>query len=232
MVLIFGNLSSNNENWQAFQDQRAKLAPPPSTEQAIIQVYAARSFGWQGAFSVHTWIACKRQAEKQYKLYQVVGWYKQMNTSVLSMQLLPENDTPDVYWYGQAPQRLVDVRGAGEIDALIDRLDQVVISYPYKNHYRAWFGPNSNTFTAYVARALPELRLDLPSTAMGKDYLSDGTFFAIAPSGTGGQVSLFGIVSATLATEEGLELNLLGLHFGLDLLDITIRFPGIGRIGF
>jgi hypothetical protein len=29
--------------------------------------------------------------------------------------------------------------------------------YPYPNEYRAWPGPNSNTFTAYIAREVPEL---------------------------------------------------------------------------
>jgi hypothetical protein len=34
-----------------------------------------------------------------------------------------------------------------------------------------------------------------------------------------------------LAKEEGLEVNVLGLTFGLDLFTPALKLPGIGRIG-
>jgi hypothetical protein len=68
-----------------------------------------------------------------------------------------------------------------------------VREYPYAHEYVVWPGPNSNTFTAYVARAVPELGLDLPPTAIGKDYLGD-TLLATAPSGGGFQLLLFGLL--------------------------------------
>ena len=40
-----------------------------------------------------------------------------------------------------------------------------------------------------------------------------------------------GLLGLTLAVDEGLELNLLGLVFGIDPLDLAIKLPGIGRIG-
>jgi hypothetical protein len=52
-----------------------------------------------------------------------------------------------------------------------------------------------------------------------------------APSGTGGQVSLYGLLGVTVAMEEGLELNFLALNFGVDVLRPAIKLPGIGRIG-
>jgi hypothetical protein len=33
-----------------------------------------------------------------------------------------------------------------------------------------WPGPNSNTFTAAVLRAVPELAILLPPNAIGKDF--------------------------------------------------------------
>jgi uncharacterized protein DUF3750 len=51
---------------------------------------------------------------------------------------------------------------------------------------------NSNTFTAFVLRKNPELRVDLPPTAIGKDYLGIMPV-ARTPSGTGGQLSIFGL---------------------------------------
>jgi len=94
-----------------------------------------------------------------------------------------------------------------------------------------WPGPNSNTFTAYVAREAGELPLDLPPTAIGKDYL-DSPFAAAAPSGTGIQVNLLGALGVLAAVQEGIELNVLGLVFGLDALTPALKLPMIGRIEF
>ena len=73
--------------------------------------------------------------------------------------------------------------------------------------------------------------MDLPVTAIGKDYLPNGAVAGAAPSNTGFQVSLFGLLGFMVAREEGLEFNLLGLAFGLDPLDLALKIPGIGRIG-
>ena len=78
---------------------------------------------------------------------------------------------------------------------------------------------------------MPALGLELPPTAIGKDYLNNGSLFAPTPSGTGYQVSLFGLLGLSMAREEGLEINLLGLTFGLDPLDFALKLPGIGRLG-
>ena len=128
------------------------------------------------------------------------------------------------------PELLVDVRGAG-VDAVIEEIDIAAKSYPYKNTYSVWPGPNSNTFIAWIGRLVPELRLDLPATAIGKDWLGGGKIFARAPSGTGYQLSLFGLFGILLGLEEGLEINVFGLNFGIDALDTNLRLPGIGRIG-
>ena len=65
-------------------------------------------------------------------------------------------------------------------------------AYPWAGEYTMWPGPNSNTFTAWVLRAVPELEADLPPTAIGKDY-SGKKLLSSAPSGKGVQVSLFGL---------------------------------------
>ena len=101
----------------------------------------------------------------------------------------------------------------------------------YADSYRVWPGPNSNTFVAYVLRSVPELRADLPATAIGKDYLGAG-FVAKSPSGTGVQFNLFGLFGALAGVEEGLEINVLGLTFGVDPLDLALKLPLVGRLGF
>jgi hypothetical protein len=107
-----------------------------------------------------------------------------------------------------------------------------VKSYPHADRYHSWPGPNSNTFIAHIGRAVPELRLDLPPTAIGKDFLANGDLAARAPSGTGVQVSLFGLGGLLIGWEEGLEVNVLGLSFGLDVNRPALRVPAVGRVGF
>ena len=79
---------------------------------------------------------------------------------------------------------------------------------------------------------MPELRVDLPPTAIGKDFLPNGAVAAAAPSGTGYQVSLFGLLGVLGALEEGVELNVLGLSFGVDFNTPAVKLPGLGRIGW
>src|SRR3546814_15268993 len=73
--------------------------------------------------------------------------------------------------------------------------------------------------------------MQLPPTAIGKDWRGTGRLLAPAPSGTGWQVSLFGLAGVTVAMREGLELNLLGLTIGIDILHPAVKLPGLGRLG-
>jgi hypothetical protein len=75
------------------------------------------------------------------------------------------------------------------------------------------------------------LRLDLPPTAIGKDFLPGGAVLATSPSGLGVQLSLLGLAGVLVGWEEGLEVNLLGLTFGLDLKEPALKLPGAGRLG-
>ncbi len=46
------------------------------------------------------------------------------------------------------------------------------------------------------------------------------------------QVSLFGALGVLAGVEEGLELNVLGLTFGIDPNDLSLKLPLVGRVGF
>ena len=62
-------------------------------------------------------------------------------------------------------------RGA-TVDALIDAVEAAVDAYPWKNEYNVFPGPNSNTFTAWVGKQVPELELELPFSAIGSGYVN------------------------------------------------------------
>jgi hypothetical protein len=79
---------------------------------------------------------------------------------------------------------------------------------------------------------VPALQLDMPANAIGKDWRPLDHPIGRAVSGTGWQASLYGLLGVTVGTEEGLEFNLLGLNFGIDLNRPALRLPLIGRLGF
>ncbi len=235
VLLLVGPLSmaaSSEVNvaadWRTASRESAGIAPSAAaTPEAVVQVYAARAFGWRGALAVHTWIAIKPAGAPGYTTFEVIGWYAFRGGDAVNVH----NGEPDRRWFGAHPEILVDLRGEKAARA-ITGIRRAVASYPYKREYRTWPGPNSNTFTAHVARGVPELALDLPPTAIGKDYIPGGALFAEAPSTTGYQLSLFGLLGVTVAAEEGLEINVLGLNFGIDPQGPALRLPGIGKLGF
>src|SRR5205085_4256443 len=92
--------------------------------------------------------------------------------------------------------------------------------------------PNSNTFLAHIARQVPGLAIHLPSNAVGKDFLPGARLFAAAPSGSGFQVSLYGLAGILVAADEGFEMNLLGLSLGIDPVRPALKLPAIGRLGW
>ena len=231
------------KNWWEARRDSSRQAPDPADEpRAVLQVYAARAYGWRGAFGVHTWIAYKPAGAAHYERVEVMG---DNCTAVMEDFRLLEMargsgrirrdragiGTPDAYWFGSKPDLLVDLRGQAAADA-IPQVEAAVARYPWRDQYQVWPGPNSNTFTAFVAREVPALGVDLPANAVGKDYLPADNLIARAPSGTGYQLSVFGLAGVMVAKEEGLEINLLGLSVGLDLNRPALRLPGLGRVGF
>jgi len=214
-----------SQSWTTAARYSAGIAPDPvrSAQSAIVQVYVAKTYGWRGMFAVHPWIIYKRSGETAYTRYEVVGW--RGNDAVQRNYALP-----DGLWFGARPMLLVDLRGQG-VDAIITQIETAIHSYPYAHSYRSYPGPNSNTFLAHIGREVPALRLDLPANAIGKDYRSIGHPIGMSPTGSGWQVSLLGLLGLSVGIEEGIELNVLGLDFGIDLKHPALRLPFIGRLG-
>jgi uncharacterized protein DUF3750 len=225
LTLAFGNVSVRG-NWHAATSRATGLAPDPAIHRdAVVQAYASRTFGWRGAFAVHTWVAAKPAGAERYTRYEVIGWYARGGGSGLSIS---DTRAPDAEWYGARPMLLADLRGA-DAEEVIRKLPHAAAEYAVTS-YSAWPGPNSNTFVAYLGRRIPEMRLTLPATAIGKDYLPPGEWLSPTPSGTGYQLSLAGLLGISVAVDEGVELNLLGLVAGIDFRRPALKLPGIGRV--
>jgi hypothetical protein len=213
--------------WHRARRDPTGLSPDPAvTQEAVVQVFAAPAVSWRGVFSVHTWIAVKPTGAPRFTRYEVLGFGVANGAPALRIDRMG----PDNYWFGARPQILLDRRGAG-VDGMIARVRDAVGSYPYLNSYRPWPGPNSNTFLAHIARQVPDLAIQLPSNAVGKDFLPGGRVVAPAPSGSGFQVSLYGLIGILFAAREGLEVNLLGLSLGVDPVRSALKLPALGRLG-
>lgn len=214
-------------HWSNASHVSTEQAPDPSlTPEPVIQVYAARTWGLRGSVSVHTWITSKHANADHYTRHEIIGWHLHRGSSAL----VSGPGRPDAMWFSNYPDLLVDMRGNG-VEDIINKVEVAVEAYPYAKTYRTWPGPNSNTFTAFVGRQVPELGIDLPPTAVGKDYLANGSLVGPTPSGTGYQISLWGLVGVMAALKEGIEVNILGLVLGVDLQPPALKLPGIGRLG-
>jgi hypothetical protein len=207
---------------QATREPVPAVPDPQVVREAVVQVYGARAMGLKGVFGVHSWIAAKPSNALEWTVYEVIGWRLRWTDSAVVIR----TRQPDT-WFGAQGELYAEKRGAG-VDDLIRRIDQAARTYPYAGSYTLWPGPNSNTFTAWIGRAVPELEIDLPSTAIGKDYLGNAVI-GTAPSGRGFQFSLGGVLGVSASGVEGLELNVLGLSVGVSTTGL--KLPLIGRIG-
>ena len=185
-------------------------------------IFAAQTGGFKGAFAVHSWIVVKPAGAQHYDRYDVVGW---------GMPVRKNNYEPDGRWYSNRPSIVWQASGK-QAEALIPEIEEAIAHYPYniKGDYRLWPGPNSNTFVAAILRAVPEIDAVLPANAIGRDYLTDGRFFAYDPAGDA-HLTLFGLFGLSAGVKSGLEIHLFGLVAGFDFRHPGIKVPAFGRIG-
>ncbi len=213
-----GPLSWRDANWSS-AGTLPKAADFPA---ARVLIMSGRTGGWKGVFSVHSWVVFKPENGTAWRRYDVVGWGDPVRTNLRD---------PDGRWYGNLPRVVLDLRGEAAAKA-IPKIEAAVKSYQYANagDYRIWPGPNSNTFTATVLRAIPEAEAALPANAVGRDF-RPWPYAGLTDSRTGVEASLWGLLGIKLGWVEGIEANLLGLVVGLDLRNPGIKLPGFGRIG-
>ncbi|GGK35842.1 DUF3750 domain-containing protein [Salinarimonas ramus] len=215
--------------WSAADWSSTGLLPADAraAPQALVRVYAARTGRWRGIVAHHSWIVVKEAGAPAYTRFDKVGWGSPIRVNGWA---------PDGRWYSNPPELVLALDGAAA-ERAIPALRAAVEAYPWsgRGDYRAWPGPNSNTFVAFVlehaARERPELAVSLPPTALGKDWSAEGWRASLAAGGAGLRLSWSGLAGVTIGRLEGVEINLAGLVAGLDVLRPAIKLPGWGRIG-
>ncbi len=211
-------------SWSSANWSSANLLPAASASpEAMLLVYCGRVGRWRGVFAHHCWLVVKEENAKAYTRYDVVGWGNPVRRNAYP---------PDGRWFGSLPELVGKVEGEAA-NSLIPQVHAAVARYPFsqRGDYKAWPGPNSNSFTNYVLAAVPDAGIALPPTALGKDYRADGWFAGTTPSRSGVQLAWRGLIGVTLGWVEGLEVNILGTVAGIDWRYPALKLPGFGRIG-
>ncbi|MEH3147386.1 MAG: DUF3750 domain-containing protein [Methylobacterium frigidaeris] len=212
-------------DWRLADRSSAGLLPPADrTPGAVVRVFSARVVSWRGIVATHSWVVIKEAGARAYQRFDYTAW---------GTPIWIDRFVPDGHWFGSAPAVVFAADGPAA-ERMIPRIRDTIRTYRYAapGDYRAWPGPNSNTFVAAVMSAVPEMRASLPATAVGKDYPFDGRRFGLTPSGTGIRLNLGGYLGLTLGWVEGIEVNILGAVVGLDIRRPGIKLPAFGRLGF
>jgi hypothetical protein len=211
--------------WQTADRSSAGLLPATAQSQdAVVRIFAAQTVRWRGIFATHCWIVFKPAGAVTYTRYDYTAWGEPLRMNGFE---------PDGRWFGHVPQVVFAADGI-EAASLVPKIQAAITRYAYRRQgdYRAWPGPNSNTFIAAIIDAVPEIQVALPPTAIGKDYPYDGKWLRPASSGIGIRLTLGGYGGLAIGWVEGIEINILGAIAGIDLRHPAIKLPGLGRLGW
>lgn len=209
-------------HWRDADWSASGILPPAAMERgASIRVLSARTGGYKGILSVHSWLVIKPAGVATYNRYDVVGWGRPLRKNAYP---------PDGRWYSNDPEIVFELNGERAAQ-LIPKIEAAIAAYPLSAHgdYRIWPGPNSNTFVANILSKVPELGAVLPPTAVGRDFPVDGGILARSSAG-GWTISFGGLAGVTIGMIEGFQINLLGLVAGFEFARPAVLLPGIGRI--
>jgi hypothetical protein len=190
----------------------------------VVRIFSAKTVRWRGILASHSWIVFKPEGALSYTRYDYTAWGE--------LPIRVNGFEPDGRWFGHTPQVVFAADGE-RAAVLLPKIEAAIARYAWRNpgDYRAWPGPNSNTFISAIIDAVPEMQTALPPTALGKDYPYDGRWLRLTPTRTGVCLTLGGYGGLTLGWVEGIELSILGAVAGLDIRRPAIKLPGLGRVG-
>ncbi len=223
-ALYYGGTEAKADWRSADRSSAGLLEQPLLHSDAVIRIYAARTVRWRGIFAVHCWLVYKPKGAAAYTRYDYTAWTE--------LPVRMNGYAPDGRWFGRAPETLYALDGAAA-ERLIPRIEDAIRAYPLREagDYRAWPGPNSNTFIQAILDAVPEIDATLPALAIGKDFPYDGHWLRVTADGAGFRLSIAGYAGLTLGWREGLAVDIAGAALRLDFRRPAVELPGLGRFG-
>lgn len=202
-------------------------AVAPDTEDAVVIVGSAALGQPLDGIARHPWVSLRDAGSSEWERWEVMCCPDRSRFSTVKRSRRPpESD----YGGGGGDVRFHAVITGERARRAIECVRREAPRYPDRDRYRAWPGPNSNTFVDYVIRKCG-LGTDLPAPSIGKDYRGlIGVSWT--SGGTGFQIET-PVVGVKLGLTEGVEIHILGMAIGIDLWPPAIIVPvGPGRIGF
>jgi len=204
---------------------------PPSAiprDDWIVAVKSARltgRFPFFTRFAHHAWIDVKRGDEASWVRVEVRG----RGRGVLVRPIAPKDARNDS-WFGGRPVHLLRLITGEEARAIAGPIETVALAEKqrYVDDYLMWPGPNSNTFVAEMAEALPELDFLFDANAVGKDW--PGWIDAGRTSSKTGVRLDTPIAGVAVGLREGVELHVIGLTLGVRLWPPSLALPFLPTI--
>jgi hypothetical protein len=212
-------LGDGPADWRTADRSSAGLLPPAEANpEAVVRIFAARTVRWRGIFAVHSWIVVKERGAAGYDRWDYTAWGEPVRLNGF---------VADGRWFGRVPDVVFAADGAAA-ERLIPQIRAAIAGYgpTAVGDYRAWPGPNSNTFVAAVLDAVPELGATLPPTAIGKDFPYDGRWLSLTSAGDGARLRLAGYAGVNIGWLDGLEIVVLGAVVGIDLRRPALKLRG------
>jgi Protein of unknown function (DUF3750) len=183
-------------------------APSALPSTCVVQLRYATLPHFLGAIAVHYWFAVFDPASRQWQRWEV--WQAKDAGGKSYGHVHCDLRHPDC-GVGGGAYRLA-AEWSGSAARAICTVFEKVEEYPHRDRYRAWPGPNSNTFAVWVLRQAG-LHHTLDPRAIGKDYMGLlGMRLASRPTYAQLETPVLGV---RLSLHDGVEVHVLGFTFGL-----------------
>ena len=201
---------------------QAAIAPSILPSTCVVQLRYATLPHFLKAIAVHYWFAVFDPASRQWHRWEV--WQAKDAGGKSMGHVHCDLRHPDC-GVGGGAYRLGAEWGGSAAWAIYSVLNNAR-DYPHRDRYRAWPGPNSNTFVAWVLRQAG-LHHAFDPRAVGKDYVGlHGMWRSARRAGVQLETPLLGV---KFSPHDGVEIHWLCLTWGLRWSPLAIDTP-FGRV--
>ena len=180
----------------------------------VKEVRIPRSEPLVARFARHTWLDYRANLNSRWKRIEIVT----PRSGVIHRELEPDEFEKKSRW-GEKVVVLGQSDGRGNSN-YVSEIEKVATNYD-ASIYRAYPGPNSNTFAIHLVREVDGISATLDHNAMGKEW---GFYVGRTAGGTGGQIQT-PFVGLAMGLKEGIEISLLGFSGGISFYPPALKIP-------
>lgn len=188
----------------------------PSSTVLVKDVRIPKGMPWYSRFASHSFIDYRSDDSPTWRRVEIVN-----KSSGIKVYDLTEEEVYQTSRWNNSVHLVSQSRppnAAAAIEEVAENYDASV--------YRAWPGPNSNTFTRAIMMKVEGLNGTLEHNAVGKDH----TWHAgRTPGGTGLELKT-PLAGTAVGLHEGIEVNLLGLTTGIGIWPPSVKVPFLPQL--